>query len=246
MNQRILIIGANSAIAQAIARRYAAQQADLFLVARNAEQLETVAADLTIRGARQVFTRSWDAQATDQQSVLLQDAYVCLERFDGVIIAYGSLTDQAKSEQDVALTLQDLHINALSVIALLTMIANQMQAQGSGTIAVISSVAGDRGRQSNYVYGAAKAAVTTFLQGLRARMFKHGVHVLTIKPGFVATPMTAHLKKNALFVSPERVAQDVMQAIARKRNSIYTPGFWLGIMWVVRHLPESIAKRLSF
>lgn len=246
MNQRIVIIGANSAIAQAIARRYAAQQADLFLVARNVEQLETVAADLTIRGARQVHTRNWDAQATDQHTALLQEAHARLERFDVVIIAYGSLTDQAKSEQDVALTMQDLHINALSVIALLTTIANQMQVQRSGTIAVISSVAGDRGRQSNYVYGAAKAAVTTFLQGLRARMFKHGVHVLTIKPGFVATPMTAHLKKNALFVSPDRVAQDVVQAIARKRNSIYTPGFWYGIMWIVKHLPESIAKRLSF
>lgn len=246
MPKRILIIGANSAIAQAIARRYATQKAALFLVARNNDQLETVATDLQIRGAERVASMQWDAGATHQQDVMLKTAYEFLGGFDVVLLAYGSLTDQEQAEQNVTTALAEFHTNAGSVVALLTTLANHMQAQQFGTIAVLSSVAGDRGRQSNYVYGAAKAAVTTLLQGLRARLHKHGVHVLTIKPGFVSTPMTAHLKQNALFASPDRVARDVVKAIHLKRNNIYTPQFWGLVMVVVKCLPEMVAKRLKF
>lgn len=246
MKPRILIIGATSAIAQSVAKRYAQQQADLFLVARNEKQLAIVTDDLMVRGAARVGYAIWDAHETSAQSAMLASAHDFLGGFDVVLVAYGSLPDQQACEQDVTHTLTEFNTNGLSVIALLTVVANQMLKQNRGTIAVISSVAGDRGRQSNYVYGAAKAAVSVFLQGLRARLFKHNIHVLTIKPGFVATPMTAHLKQNALFVSPDKVAGEIMKAIDKKRHQLYTPIFWLPIMLLVKALPERIAKRLSF
>jgi short-subunit dehydrogenase len=117
--------------------------------------------------------------------------------------------------------------------------------QGSGTLAVIGSVAGDRGRQSNYAYGAAKGGLAVFLAGLRNRMFPRGVHVLTVKPGFVDTPMTAEVRKNALFATPDRVAGDILHAVARSKNEIYTPGYWRVIMAIIRAVPERIFKKLK-
>jgi short-subunit dehydrogenase len=131
------------------------------------------------------------------------------------------------------------------VIALATVLANRFEAQRSGSIAVISSVAGDRGRQSNYVYGAAKGAVTLLLQGLRNRLSKSGVQVLTIKPGFVDTPMTAEFKKGALWAKPDDIAHGIVSAIDRRRDVVYLPGFWRLIMLIIRHIPEPIFKRMS-
>ena len=148
-------------------------------------------------------------------------------------------------EQDYAYTEQALRTNFLSVVSLLTPIANQLEKQHYGCIAVISSVAGDRGRQSNYVYGAAKGALTIFLQGLRNRLQAANVCVLTIKPGFVDTPMTADLKKGALWAKPESVAKGIYRAIKRRKNSVYLPWFWWPIMMVIRHIPEPIFKRLK-
>jgi short-subunit dehydrogenase len=143
-------------------------------------------------------------------------------------------------------TLHEFSTNALSTIALLTRLASLFEAQHSGTIAVISSVAGDRGRASNYVYGAAKAAVTTFCEGLRARLFKSGVHVLTIKPGFVDTPMTAGLAlPKPLVATPEEVGKDIVRAVAQGKDLLYTPWFWSAIMLVVRSLPRFVIKRVS-
>lgn len=161
------------------------------------------------------------------------------------MIAYGTLSDQKACENNVEMTLQELNINALSVIALLTRLAPYFEAQGEGCIAVISSVAGDRGRQSNYVYGTAKGALSIFLQGLRNRLHKSGVQVLTIKPGFVDTPMTAEFPKGPLWASPEKVALDIEKAIENKCNVLYTPSFWFLIMAIIRNVPESIFKRLS-
>jgi short-subunit dehydrogenase len=141
---------------------------------------------------------------------------------------------------------REFDINAVSTLALLTLLANRLEAQKHGTLAVISSVAGDRGRQSNYVYGAAKAAVTTFLGGLRQRLVKSGVAVLTIKPGFVDTPMTATIaNKGALWAQPDRVAVGIVQAIDRRRNIVYLPWFWRWIMLVIRHIPEALFKHLK-
>jgi len=155
------------------------------------------------------------------------------------------LPDQRECERSVAKTLEAFQTNAISTIALLTEIANRFEARGRGVIAVISSVAGDRGRQSNYVYGAAKGAVNIFTQGLRNRLAKKGVAVVTIKPGFVDTPMTAHLPKNALFASPEYVGARIFKAIERREDVVYVPWFWFFIMTLIRHVPERIFKRLN-
>jgi decaprenylphospho-beta-D-erythro-pentofuranosid-2-ulose 2-reductase len=159
------------------------------------------------------------------------------------------LGDQQASEQDVPLAVQAFHSNALSVLALLTALAPRMQAQnsgqGSGCIAVISSVAGERGRPSNYHYGAAKAAVTAYCSGLRARLAPSGVQVLTILPGFVDTPMTQGLALPALLLAtPEQVAADITRAIERRHNTLYTPWFWRPIMGLIRLIPERVFKRL--
>ncbi len=244
--QKILIIGATSAIAQDVARTFAKQNAMLFLVGRNLTQLDIIKADLMTLGATNVATSIWDACDLNEQSSMLDQAQKFLNKIDVALIAYGSLPEQQQCELSVQKTLVEFQTNAISVITLLTELANRFVDQRSGTLAVISSVAGDRGRASNYVYGAAKAAVTTFLQGLRARLSKHGVHVITIKPGFVATPMTAHLKKNFLFASSNKVASDIHLAIQKKRNVLYTPNFWQLIMLIIKCLPERVAKKMNF
>lgn len=243
--EKILIIGATSAIAEATARRFAAQGASLYLLARNQERLGTLASDLRIRGASKVAYAEFDACAFDHHQPLLEGVIAELGGLDTLLIAYGTLSEQKACESSVELTLQELNINALSVIALLTRLAPHFEAQGEGCIAVIGSVAGDRGRQSNYVYGTAKGALSIFLQGLRNRLHKSGVQVLTIKPGFVDTPMTAEFPKGPLWASPEKVALDIEKAIERKRNVLYTPSFWFLIMAIIRSVPEFVFKRLS-
>ena len=243
--QKILIIGATSAIAEATARRWAARGAALFLVGRKAERLELIAADLRVRGAASVACQAQDACARDAHETMLCAAEQAMGGLDVALIAHGSLPDQKACEASVELTLQEIDTNALSVIALLTRLATRFEAQGHGSLAVISSVAGDRGRQSNYVYGAAKGMLTLFLQGLRNRLAKKGVHVLTVKPGFVDTPMTASFKKGALWASPDAIAQGIVSAIDKKRDVVYLPGFWWLIMTLIRHIPERIFKKLS-
>ena len=243
--RKVLIVGATSAIAEAVARLLAAQGDLLYLVGRRAEALEAIAADLRVRGAARVQTEVMDANAIERHAALLDNADVALGGLDTVLIAHGTLSDQAACQQSVALTFQELHTNTLSVIALLTLIANHFEAQRVGTIAVISSVAGDRGRQSNYVYGTAKAAVSTFLSGLRQRLYKSGVQVVTIKPGFVDTPMTRDFSKGLLWAKPERVARDIVRAMENGKDVVYTPGFWWAIMQLIKSIPEFVFRRLS-
>ena len=243
--RKVLIVGATSAIAEAVARLLAAQGDLLYLVGRRAEALEAIAADLRVRGAARVQTEVMDANAIERHAALLDNADVALGGLDTVLIAHGTLSDQAACQQSVALTFQELHTNALSVIALLTLIANHFEAQRVGTIAVISSVAGDRGRQSNYVYGTAKAAISTFLSGLRQRLYKSGVQVVTIKPGFVDTPMTRDFSKGLLWAKPERVARDIVRAMENGKDVVYTPGFWWAIMQLIKSIPEFVFRRLS-
>ena len=160
-----------------------------------------------------------------------------------MLIAYGVLPEQAASQASVDATLGSFDTNARSVIALLTDLANRFESQGSGVIGVISSPAGERGRASNYVYGAAKAAVSNFCSGLRHRLHRRGVRVVTLLPGFVDTPMTAGFPKGPLWASPERVAADIVRALGRRNGNVYTPGFWRWIMLLVRHLPERLFLR---
>jgi decaprenylphospho-beta-D-erythro-pentofuranosid-2-ulose 2-reductase len=164
---------------------------------------------------------------------------------DAALIAHGTLSDQPACQVATDLLVQEFATNALSVMALCTHLANRFETQRHGVIAVISSVAGDRGRQSNYVYGAAKAAVTAFTSGLRQRLYPLGVRVVTIKPGFVATPMTAAFKKGVLWASPDAVAQSIVHAMDNGTPVVYAPWFWRPIMWLVTSVPEFMFRRLK-
>ncbi len=240
----ILIIGATSAIAHATARLFAAEGARFFLVGRSASKLDAVSDDLCVCGASGADTYALDLTDFGAHAAMLAAATAALGTLDMALIAHGSLSDQAACEASVAKTMEEWATNCTSVIALLTPLANQMERQRHGTIAVMSSIAGDRGRKSLYVYGAAKAALNTFLEGLRGRLGAAGVAVVTIKPGFVDTPMTAHLPKNFLFVPPERVARDVHRAMTRGASVVYTPGFWKYIMLLLRAIPAPIFRKL--
>jgi short-subunit dehydrogenase len=243
--KKVLIIGATSAIAIAVARKLAARGDRLYLLARDRAHLDDLAVDLNIRGAESVNYAEFDANQLDRLQPILDQAMQTLNGVDIALIAYGSLPDQRSCEQNLALTLQEFHTNAISVIALLTLLANIMRPRGQGTLVAISSVAGDRGRQSNYIYGAAKGAVSLFLQGLRNRLAESGVRVVTIKPGLVDTPMTRTFKKGPLWATPERVADGICTAIDNGRDVVYLPWYWRYIMLVIKTVPERIFKRLS-
>jgi len=243
---KILIIGATSAIAKATARIYAEQKHELFLLARNADRLNQLTADLKVRGAAAVDSIVVDLSKHNEHGAALEAAFAFLETIDVALICHGSLPDQTASEINFKLAQKEIQTNGLSVISLLTILSQKLTQQGGATIAVITSVAGDRGRQPNFVYGAAKSMVSVYLQGLRGKLFPHHVHVLDIRPGLVDSPMTAHLKKGALWSSPERVAEKIVRSIKARKHIVYAPGYWRAIMFVVRLTPEFIFKRLKF
>lgn len=243
--RRVIILGATSAIAQETARCFASKGDKLFLVARNAARLETVAADLRTRGASQVEIEAFDLNDVDRHEALLDQAELRLGGLDTALVAHGTLSDQAACQIDFAKAEAEIRTNFLSAASLLTHLANRFEARRAGAIAVISSVAGDRGRQSNYVYGSAKAALTAFCSGLRNRLHPAGVTLVTVKPGFVDTPMTAHLPKGPLFASAQRVGRGIYKAVARRRNVVYLPGFWRPIMAIIRAIPELVFVRLK-
>ena len=240
--KNILIIGATSAIAEATARLWAGQRHSIYLLGRNQERLQALATDLKIRGAGSTHTAFLDANDFARHETAIDAAIDTLGGIDIVLIAHGTLGDQNACEKDFNLTLRELNTNAISVISLLTHLANRFEAQRRGCIVVISSVAGDRGRQSNYVYGTAKGAVSIFLQGLRQRLHKSGVNVLTVKPGFVDTPMTREFKKGALWASPEEIAARIGEGVAAARDEIYAPRFWFFAMTAIRMIPERAFK----
>jgi decaprenylphospho-beta-D-erythro-pentofuranosid-2-ulose 2-reductase len=241
---KVVVFGATSAIAQATTRLLAGRGAELFLVGRNREKLEAVADDARTRGAAQVTTAAMDLNDTSRHGELLASAASALGRIDVVLVAQGVLADSDACERDLPLVRLVLDTNFVAPALLCEAAAARLVEQGAGTIVGISSVAGDRGRQSNYAYGAAKGALARYLEGLRNRVFRRGVHVLTVKPGFVDSPMTAHVPKNALFAPASVVAAAIVRGVERRRDEIYVPGFWRAIMWVIRHVPERIFKRL--
>ncbi len=241
----ILILGATSTIAKHTIRLFAADEHSLYLVARNEDKLASMKQDMLVRGAKNVNYECLDLSDDKQHTDLISRVTETMGSIDIVLIAYGTLSDQNTSIESYANTLKELQINCLSVISLLTILANQMEQQGSGSIAVISSPSGDRGRQSNYIYGTAKGALTIFLQGLRNRLSKSNVHVLTIKPGFVDTPMTKDFKKGFLWANPEVISKGIYNAIKKKREVVYLPFFWRYIMFIIKSIPEKIFKYLS-
>lgn len=242
--QRILIIGATSAIAEAVARLYAVRGASLFLLARDRTRGEAIAQDLTVRGAADVRSGTLDVNDFAAHATALETAWKTFGGFDIVLIAHGTLPDQERCDVDTDYALNEFAVNGTTTIALANRVAQKLETQGSGTLAVISSVAGDRGRASNYLYGSAKAAVSTYLSGLRQHLSARGINVLTIKPGFIDTPMTAAFKKGALWAKPDQVARGIVRAIDRRRSVVYLPWFWREIMAVIRGIPEFVFRRI--
>jgi len=242
---RIAVLGATSAIAEAVSRRYAARGAVLLLVGRNRVRLEAVRDDLRVRGAARAEILVEDLDAVDRHAALVEAAEALLGPADVVLLAQGALGDPAAYAADGAAAAGVLHTNLVAPASLLTLFAARLEARRHGTLAALGSVAGDRGRASNYAYGAAKGGLALFLQGLRNRLARAGVDVLTVKPGLVDTPMTAHLPKNALYADPERVAARIVRALDGRRDVVYAPGFWRWIMLAVRAIPERLFKRLS-
>jgi len=240
---KLLILGATSAIAQEVAKNFAQHRAEFVLVGRNRARLETIASDLQVRGARRTEVIEADLADLSGHAELLDEAEQLLGGLDAALIAHGTLGDQQRSQADVDVMLQELNTNALSYLSLLTLLGNRFEQKRAGCIAVISSVAGERGRGSNYVYGSAKAAVTAFSSGLRARLSKSGVSVITVKPGFVDTPMTAGVKKNPLFARPEVVGRRIYEAMLKGEAVVYAPWFWAPVMLLIRLLPERLMKR---
>lgn len=246
--RRIVIFGATSRIATEAARLWLARGVHLVLVARNAERLRMLNDDLSLRagGLAEVDAVTADLGALDTLPALWSSLSERFSDLDAVLIAHGSLPNQRRCESDPKTMLHEISVNALSAMVLLTAIANDFEARGSGTIGVIGSVSGDRGRKDSYVYGAAKGMLALFLQGLRNRLHDKGVRVITVKPGFVITPMTQDFDRHGpLWVRPEGVARGIVRAYRGGGEVVYLPWFWRPIMWMIRLIPERIFKRLS-
>lgn len=260
MPRRVLALGATSSIAQATLRLLAEKGASFWLVGRNSEKLAAVRADLLTRGAAAARIAAMDLDETAAHPAMLADAVAALGGIDLVLVAHGVLGDQKQAETDFAVAEKILRTNFVATASLIGLVANYLEQQqrASGdlhrtgasargpVIAVISSVAGDRGRRSNYVYGASKGGLNVYLEGLRHRLYGTGIQVLIIKPGFVATPMTAHLPPSPLFAQPREVARHIVRAVEKRGEVAYVPPFWGGIMLVIRNLPGFIFKRLNF
>jgi decaprenylphospho-beta-D-erythro-pentofuranosid-2-ulose 2-reductase len=245
--KKIVVLGATSGIALEVQRQLAHRGCEFLMVARSPQRLAEIHGDLEARGAGQVFTYSADLASIQQHAAIFEFARRTLPDFDTVLLAYGSMQSQKESENSVDVLLDELLVNFTSATAILTLFAADLERRRTGCLAAITSVAGDRGRRSNYVYGSAKGALSLFLQGLRSRLHPAGVRVITVKPGPVQTSMTDHLPNSARFADPEQVARDIVRALERRSPDVlYTPRIWRYVMTAVRQIPESVFKRLSF
>jgi short-subunit dehydrogenase len=242
VSERVAIFGATSAIAGDVARLYAARGAQLFLVGRSADKLAALHQEL---GASVIGSATQDFDRTDQAEACVARVVKALGQLDVALIAHGLLGDQLASESSVDVAEQIARTNFLSVMALCIPLANHLEGHRAGHLAVMSSVAADRGRPRNYTYAAAKSALNIYLQGVRSRLYRAGVQVHTLKLGPVITPMTDGHPKNMLFSTAEDVARGIVDAIDRGTTEAYVPGYWRWIMSVVRNTPEALFQRVS-
>jgi decaprenylphospho-beta-D-erythro-pentofuranosid-2-ulose 2-reductase len=243
--KRILVLGATSGIAEACVRLWANRGDHLFLVARNSARLSAVAADARTRGAASVDTAVADLDRTEHHADLLAHAINSLSGLDVAYLALGVLGEQPKAERSFHDAAQIIHTNFTAPVSLITWLANYCSQRHAGTIAVLSSVAGERGRKSNYVYGSSKAGLTAFVDGLRNRIDREGVRVMTIKPGPVKTSMTEGMKGQERFADVNKVASTIVKSIDRGDDIVYVPGQWRLIMTVIRAIPERVFKKLN-
>ena len=241
---RVLVIGATSAIAEATARIYAANGARMHLVARDAARVGAIADDLRVRGAAAVSVDVAELDALHDAGRVVDTAFEALGGLDLALIAHGVLPDPAHCARDGSALQAQFATNALSPIVLLDALARHPALGAAATLAVISSVAGDRGRASNRAYGAAKAAVTAYASGLGQALAPKGVNVLVVKPGFVDTPMTHAFRKGLLWAKPDAIARGIVAAVERRRAVVYLPWFWRPILFVIRAIPEFLFRRV--
>ncbi len=244
----VLVVGAGSGIARALLNQLASRANRLILAGRDVEELQRTASDISIRHQIPTDVLSFDALDFAGHEEFFTNAVVrCNGDLGGVVVCYGHMLDQSLAAKSEDVVREMLDVNFTSVATLLNVIARHFEQRRNGFIVALSSVAGDRGRQSNYCYGAAKAGLTAYLSGLRNRLTPCGVQVLTVKPGFVDTPMTHGILKpgSPLVAQPEKVAGDIVRAIDRRRDVLYTPWFWHGIMTIIRAIPERVFKRLK-
>lgn len=242
--QKIVIVGATSAIAEHCARLWLENSAvDLTLIGRNTSKIEKIAADLKIRSPNSII-RTLITSFQDPKAI--SEIIANIQPIDIALIAHGTLPLQADCQQDLTLCEETLLINGISPVLFAEAFANHMQQANHGTLAIIGSVAGDRGRKTNYIYGAAKAMIEHYVQGLQHRLAKTPVKVILIKPGPTDTPMTSHFKQKGLRMAPVTVvAKDIVKGINQGKPVIYTPGKWALIMFVIRHLPRFIFAKLE-
>lgn len=243
-----MVLGATSGIGSAIARELATRGYPLVLTGRREEEVGRIVADLTVRYRVPVRAETFDALEVEEHGPFLRRAFEKEGGLEGLVVCFGLLGDQATATRDFTHAREILDVNYTGAVSILTHAASLLEERGHGFIVGIGSVAGDRGRQSNYVYGSAKAGLSAFLQGLRNRL--HGVsegriHVLTVKPGIVDTKMTYGLAGGRLAARPEHVARKIVNAMERRRNVVYVPGFWRPIMLLIRAIPEALFKRMK-
>lgn len=244
-NDTVLILGATSAIASALAREFAAHKFDLVLGGRDREELSALASDLSLRWEIRAGTLLFDVLDRETHAASLE-AYLAQsgDALAGAVVCIGRLGDQAKGQSDWEEARLILETNFTGCVSALNILANHFELKRKGFICAISSVAGDRGRQSNYLYGAAKGGLSVYLEGLRNRLYPAGVKVITIKPGFVDTHMTYGRSGMFLVAAPEKVAAGMFRAVEKGQEVVYLPWFWRGIMMVVKSIPEKIFKRM--
>jgi decaprenylphospho-beta-D-erythro-pentofuranosid-2-ulose 2-reductase len=243
---KVLILGATSPIARALALRFASDGTRLYLAARDADEARRVAEDIGTRAGATALSGTFDAADFGSHDEFVRRAAGELGGLDGVVLCFGTLGDEDAAQTDPAAALATLHQNFTGAVSLITLAARHLEQQRSGFIIVIGSVAGERGRARNYVYGSAKGALALFAQGLRGRLAKSGVHVMTVKLGTVDTRMTWGREGAMLTVAPTRAADLIYAAYRRRSEVVYVPWFWRFIMGAVRLIPESRFKRMSF
>jgi decaprenylphospho-beta-D-erythro-pentofuranosid-2-ulose 2-reductase len=243
---KVLVLGATSPIARLLAVKFASIGAHLYIAARDDAEASRIADDIKVRAGVPVIAGKFDAADFASHAEVIARATGELGGLDGVVLCFGTLGDEDKAQIDPAEALATIHQNFTGAVSLLTIAARQLEAQGTGFILVIGSVAGDRGRKSNYVYGSAKGALHLFVQGLRARLSKTKIHVMTVILGVVDTRMTWGREGARFTVPPERAAELIFEAWRKKRDVVYVPSFWRPIMAVVRAIPERIFKHASF
>ena len=245
MSRPVVILGASSAIGRALARRFAAEGHDLVLCARDVDDADRTARDLALRHDVEAIACAFEATKDAHDALWLGRLEArCHGGFAGVVLAYGAMTEEDALRSDARAAASLVEVNFTSALLILERFARVFEAQSEGFVCAVTSVAGDRGRASNYVYGATKAALQTLLSGLRARLARSGVTVVDVRPGFVDTRLTWGRPGVFLAASPDRVARDIVRGIERDRAVVYTPRFWWAIMALIRLLPDPIFKRL--